>query len=752
MTPAPAPTTAQTRSFDIRGMTCAACSARLERVLMKTPGIADARVNLALERADVALNGAAGVDTVIAAVDRAGFSAELRADDPVLARQQRERREREAAAERRRAGLMLAASGILILPFLYAMVEMFRTGEHVLPAMVQLVLAGAVQAIAGPRFYRGAWNALRGGGANMDVLVSLGTTAAFVFSVYEMASRDHMVEEHLYFEASAVVLTLVMLGKVLEERAKASTTRAVRALMALRPETARRIAADGSLEEVPVTTVLPGDRVLVRPGERMPVDGVIDAGSSHFDEAVITGESLPVARGAGERVVTGAINGEGAVEVTVDAVGEDSTLGRITRLVENAQSGKAPVQRMVDRVSAVFVPVVVAVALGTFVLWLAAGVEAEQAFAAAVAVLVIACPCALGLATPTALVAGTGAAARAGILVKDIEVLERAARIDTVVFDKTGTLTVGRPSVTRVAPVAGVDADALLEIVGGVQLGSEHPLARAVATELARRDLRPALAERVVALPGKGVGAEVDGRQVFVGSPAFVEERGLSPRDFPPVGDEGETLAYVIAGDRPLGVIGFADAIRLETATSIAELNRRGLRSVMLTGDNAGAAASIAAAAGLDDWRAGILPDGKAAEVVAIRRDGHRVAMVGDGVNDAPALAAADVGIAMGSGTDVAMETAGITLMRSDPRLVAAALDVSRATVAKIRQNLFWAFIYNVIGIPLAGLGLLTPALAGAAMAMSSVSVVTNAGLLTRWKPKLPPVTMEEVPEARPRD
>ena len=734
---APSP---EARSFDIRGMTCAACSARLERVLKRTPGIADARVNLALERADVALAPGTDAGTVLAAVDRAGFAAELRADDPVLARLQREAREREAADRRRRSQRLLAVCLVLVLPFLAAMAMMTVTGQHVLPAYVQLVLAGAVQIIAGPRFYRGAFNALRGGGANMDVLVALGTTAAFGFSLYEMATVHHMVEDHLYFEASAVVLTLVMLGKVMEERAKASTTRAVRALMALRPETARRIAGDGTLADVPIGAVLPGDRVLVRPGERVPVDGVIASGCSQFDESVITGESLPVTRGPGERIVTGAINGDGAIEATVDAVGEDSTLGRITRLVENAQSGKAPVQRLVDRISAVFVPTVVGVAVLVLGLWLASGASLETALAPAIAVLVIACPCALGLATPTALVAGTGAAARAGILIKDIEVLEQAAGVDAVLFDKTGTLTVGRPDVVATLPVAGVTPDELLAVAGGVQAASEHPLARATQQHLERQGIGAAPASDIVAIPGKGVRARVGATDVVIGSRALIEETGLDAGAFPPVAGKAWTLAYVSRAGQPFGLLAYADALRPETPAALAELKRRGLTTLMLTGDNADVAAAIAGEAGLDDWRAGVLPDGKADAVAALRADRHRVAMIGDGVNDAPALAAADVGIAMGSGTDVAMETAGITLMRPDPRLVAAALDISRATIAKIRQNLFWAFAYNVVGIPLAAFGLLTPALAGAAMAMSSVSVVTNAGLLTRWKPRLPDI------------
>lgn len=738
------PAESSVRSFDIRGMTCAACSARLERVLKKTPGILDARVNLALERADVAVGPEVTPDAVVAAVDGAGFSAMLRSDDPIVARAEREAREAEAAAARRRTGWLLMVCALLTLPFVVAMVAMMAGAGHILPASIQLLLATAVQILAGHRFYRGAWNALRGGGANMDVLVSLGTTAAWGFSVYMMATVHHMVEEHLYFEASAVVLTLVLLGKFLEERAKASTTRAVRSLMALRPETATKLADDDSQSVVPVSGLLPGDRVLVRPGERVPVDGRILSGESHFDEAVITGESMPVRRTSGEPVVTGAVNGEGAVTVEVGAVGEDSTLGRITRLVENAQSGKAPVQRLVDRVSAIFVPTVVAVAAIAFVLWLLLGGGAEQALAAAVAVLVIACPCALGLATPTALVAGTGAAARAGILIKDIEVLERAAHIGTVVFDKTGTLTVGHPELLELVAAEGIEPAHLLAIAAAAQAGSEHPLARATLARAVADGITPRAAENVRAVPGKGLAGRVEGTEVLIGTATLMDEHGIDHESIDKAGlgrlQPEMTIAYVAESGRAIGLFGYADALRPEAPAAVMELRRRGIRTLLLTGDRPPAGRAIAGAAGLDDWRADVLPEGKAAEVESLRAAGGRLAMVGDGVNDAPALAAADVGIAMGSGTDVAMETAGITLMRPDPRLVAAALDIAAATSLKIRQNLFWAFIYNVIGIPLAAFGLLTPALAGAAMAMSSVSVVTNAGLLTRWAPKLPSV------------
>ncbi|WP_237153356.1 heavy metal translocating P-type ATPase [Oryzibacter oryziterrae] len=728
----------ETRSFNIEGMTCAACAARIERVLRKTPGVADARVNLALERADVAAIEGCEAETIIAAVERAGFTAELRAGDPVLARQQREAREAQERVRHRRTLVIVAVSAALSLPFLAAMAAMALGLAWELAPLTQFVLASGVQVLAGTRFYRGAFNSLRGGSANMDVLVAVGTSAAYGFSVYQLIALGSMAAMgHLYFEASALVLTLVMLGKLLEERAKASTTRAVRALMALRPETARRISPSGAVELVPVTAILPGDRVQILPGERVPVDGTVNEGASSCDESVISGESLPVLRKAGDKVVTGAMNGEGALTVSVDAVGEDSTLGKITRLVENAQSGKAPLQRLVDRISAIFVPTVVGVAVLTFVLWMASGHGFEPAMAAAVAVLVIACPCALGLATPTALVAGTGAAARSGILIKDIEALERAARVSAVVFDKTGTLTEGRPELVSTVLAAGTEEAELLTLAASAQTGSEHPLGRAVIRRAEALGLTVSPASAVTALPGRGIEATVQGVNVLVGTANLMASRGIDLGDLG-AAEDALTVAFVAADGRLIGRLGFADRLRDTALAAVRELKARGIRTLMLTGDNGAVAAVVAGQLGLDSWRAGILPDGKSSEVVALRASGERVAMVGDGVNDAPALAAADVGIAMGSGTDVAMETAAITLMRPDPRLVGAALDVARATSLKIRQNLFWAFVYNVVGIPLAAFGLLTPALAGAAMAMSSVSVVSNAGLLTRWKPRLP--------------
>jgi P-type Cu+ transporter len=540
------------------------------------------------------------------------------------------------------------------------------------------------------------------------------------------------------------VITLVLLGKFLESGAKRRTASAIRALMALRPERARLRRADGREEEVDLAAVRVGDRVVVRPGERVPVDGRVREGASQVDESLITGESLPVPKHEGDGVTGGAINGDGLLGVETMAVGAESTLARIVRLVESAQAAKAPIQRLVDRVSAVFVPVVLGIALLTFGgWWLIGDVGIETAVINAVAVMVIACPCALGLATPTAIMVGTGVAARHGILIKDAEALEVAHSVDTVAFDKTGTLTEGKPSVVALGPAEGVAPTELLRLAASVQAGSEHPLARAVV-DLARVEgVSPVPARDVRALPGRGVAAAVEDRDLKLGSRRLMEELGVDLRPLAArartLEDEGRTVSWLAAEAKPqprlLGLLAFGDAVKPSARAAVSALRRIGVGTVMLTGDNAGSAKVAAERIGIDEVLAEILPEDKADAIAKLKAEGRLVAMVGDGVNDAPALAAADVGIAMSTGTDVALHAAGVTLMRGDPALVADAIDVSRRTYAKIRQNLFWAFVYNVVGIPLAAFGLLSPVLAGAAMALSSVSVVANALLLRRWRP-----------------
>jgi Cu+-exporting ATPase len=712
----------------IGGMTCATCSQRIEKVLRKLDGVASAQVNLATERATVAFTpGAVTLDRLVEAVEKAGYSATRAPSDA----DERAAAERAEAARGRRELLILATSASLTVPLVLPMLLVPLGIEWMLPGWVQLLLATPVQFGAGYRFYRGAWGALRSGSANMDVLVSLGTTAAWGLSTVLLFTGGH-----LYYEGAAAVITLVMLGKWLETRAKRSTTTAIRALMELRPQTAN-VLRDGREIEVPVEAVGAGERVVVRPGERVPVDGQVVHGESHVDESLITGESKPVLRGVDSEVTGGSINGDGLLRVEATHVGQDSRLARIIELVEQAQASKAPIQRTVDRIAAVFVPVVIGAAALSFAGWMVTGDGLETALINAVSVLVIACPCALGLATPAALMVGTGAAAKAGILIKDAPALEQAHAVQVVVFDKTGTLTEGQPRVRKIAAVDG-DDPGLLAVTAAAQSGSEHPLARAIVREAAQRELAVPTADAFRALAGRGLEATVGGRTIHVGSRRLMDEIGVptEPLDLRARELEGQgmTVMWIARESELLGAIGVGDPVRRTAAEAVRRLEALGVEPVMLTGDNHRTAAVVAEQLGLRRVIAEVLPEDKAREIERLRAEGKVVAMVGDGVNDAPALAAADVGLAMSSGTDVAMHTAGVTLMRPEPTLVSDAIDVSRATTRKIRQNLFWAFVYNVIGIPLAALGFLTPILAGGAMAMSSVSVVTNALLLKRWR------------------
>ncbi|MDR7335651.1 heavy metal translocating P-type ATPase [Roseateles asaccharophilus] len=706
-------------TLQVSGMSCASCVRRVEKALQAVPGVQAASVNLATEKASVQALPNVPTAALKAALDKAGYPAtvvESHAPPPV------------AAPSGLPAWWPVAAGAVLTLPVMLPMLIGLA-----LPGWLQLLLATPVQFILGARFYRAGWGALRAGSGNMDLLVALGTSAAYGLSVWLL--WNHPGHAHLYFEASAAVITLVLLGKWLEQRAKRQTTDAIRALNALRPTTARVLRDDMEVE-LPVADVRVGDLVAVRPGDRIPVDGEIVSGSSHVDESLITGESLPVAKAPGERVTGGAINAEGALTVRTTAIGAETTLARIIRLVESAQAAKAPIQRIVDRVSAVFVPVVLVIAALTFVGWWLHAGDVEQALVNAVAVLVIACPCALGLATPTTLMAGTGVAARQGILIKDAEALELAHGVTVVAFDKTGTLTVGQPALVAAVPVKGGTRDGLLQLAAALQRHSSHPLAVAVLN--AAKDLPALPAEQARALPGRGVQAVVQGRTLSLGSARLAQELGvvageLAARAQQLEGD-GHTVSWLMEGDQPLGLLAFGDRVKDTAADAVAELQSRGIRTVMLTGDSRGAAAGVAKQLGITDVRAEVLPADKAAAVQQLREGGAVVAFVGDGLNDGPALAAASVGFAMAGGADVATEAAGVTLMRGDPRLVADALDISRRTLSKIRQGLFWAFAYNVVGIPLAAFGLLSPVIAGAAMAFSSVSVVLNALTLKRWR------------------
>lgn len=720
-------------TFDlpITGMTCASCAGRVERVLRKVPGVKNATVNLANERAHVEVLDTIDPASLIAAVDKAGYGASLEQDPALQQADQLKRHDSE------RWHLILAI--VLALPLVFPMLLQPLGVHWMLPAWVQFLLATPVQFFLGARFYVAAFKAVRAGAGNMDLLVALGTSAGYGLSVYQWLSAPSGSMPHLYFEASAVVIALVLLGKYLESSAKRQTASAIRALEALRPERAI-LLIEGQEREVAISTLKVGDVVLVKPGERFPVDGDVIEGQSHADEALISGESLPVAKQPGDKVTGGAINGEGRLLVSTQALGAETVLARIIRLVEDAQSAKAPIQKLVDKVSQVFVPVVLLLAVATLIGWLLAGVSIETALINAVAVLVIACPCALGLATPTAIMAGTGVAARHGILIKDAEALERAHEVTAVVFDKTGTLTSGTPRIAHLRALDG-DENTLLQLAGALQRGSEHPLAKAVLDVARDRDLPLEDVTQSRSLAGRGITGTVQGRELALGNRRLLEESNLAADTLAEPANaweaEGRTLSWLIELSpqrRVLGLFAFGDTLKPGAAQAIEQLSARHISSHLLTGDNRGSAKVVSQALGIQDVHAEVLPADKAAEVIALKKSAV-VAMVGDGINDAPALAAADIGIAMGGGTDVAMHASGITLMRGDPRLIPAALDISRKTYAKIRQNLFWAFVYNLIGIPLAAFGLLNPVLAGAAMALSSVSVVSNALLLKTWKP-----------------
>ncbi len=709
----------------ITGMTCATCAGRVEKALRAVPGVVSASVNLATERAHVeTLAGVAGEAALMEAVVRAGYGASLLAETKPLTKSPW-------------LGLgTVTGAWILTAPFLVDMIYRLIVGHHFMSPWLQLALATPVQFIFGARFYIAAFKALRARTGNMDLLVALGTTAAFGLSVAMMAgliATHDPAHAELYFEAAAVVIAMVLLGRHLEARAKRATTEAIRALEALRPATARVRRGDTWID-VPVEQLQTNDVVLVRPGEDVPADGEIVSGASSFDEALLTGESLPVEKAIGASVVGGSSNGDGAVEIRVTTVGAGSRLSRIVRLVEQAQSTRLPVQAMVDRVSAVFVPMVLRIAALTLVGWLIAGASIEAAIVAAVSVLVIACPCALGLATPAAVAVGLGMAARRGILVRDAAALETLATVEVVAFDKTGTLTEGKPRVVGIVARDIAEAD-LLRLAAAAQQGSQHPLAKAMRDAAGSQALPPVGA--FMSVPGAGLRATVEDQAIVIGNRNLMLDSGIDvdalEADAAARESQGETVTFVgrMSPQRQLlGIIAIADQPRATAAEAVRALKDLRIRVVMLSGDNKRTAQAIGARLGIDDIRAEVTPERKAGEIAALIEEHGMTAMIGDGVNDAPALAAASVGIAMGGGSDVAVAAAQAALLRDDPTLVVQAIRLSRRIVAKIRQNLFWAFAYNVIGIPLAAFGLLSPMLAGTAMALSSVSVVANALLL----------------------
>lgn len=755
-----------TLNLAVGGMSCASCSSAVEKALLKVQGVHTATVNLATEKAQVEFDAPATPQAIAQSVMNAGYEAEIL--DPVGEKTSEKIGEKPALAHAQQQGLgegtLVLVAALLTLPLVLPMVAMPFGKNWMLPGWLQLLFAIPVQFWLGGRFYRAGLNAIRNRTGNMDLLVAIGTSAAFGLSVYLLGQGS----EHLYFEASSAVITLVMLGKWLEARAKRQTTAAISALQALRPDSAR-VLRNGVEHTLAMADLKLNDEVLVRPGERIPVDGLVKKGSSHVDEALITGESEPVMKAEGAKVTGGAVNLDGLLHIQTTALGAETTLARIIRLVEDAQAAKPEIQKLVDKVSAVFVPVVLVVALFTLLAWGFLGQGAnpwEVAILNAVAVLVIACPCALGLATPTAIMAGTGVAARHGILIKDAQALEQAHRIQIVVFDKTGTLTVGKPTLIQVETIAG-ERTALLAKAAAVEAGSMHPLASAVKTRAEQEGVAVLQANDMQDHPGKGLSASIDTKagpvRVYVGTLRWMEELGA----IGPAGAIGSTAAIDSAGTsdasvqqlnaalprnastrswvaeedangdvRLLGVLAFGDELKASAQDAVSSLHGLNVNTVLLTGDTQASAKQVGSQLGIQQVMAEQLPGDKSQAVAELKNSGQVVAMVGDGINDAPALAAADVSFAMSTGTDVAMHTADITLMRADPSLVAHTIDISRRTYNKIKQNLFWAFVYNAVGIPLAALGYLNPVLAGTAMALSSVSVVTNALMLRNWKPR----------------
>lgn len=710
--------------LQISGMHCASCSARLEKVLNQLPEVA-AAVNIATEKAHIDYNPKrTDLAALIKAIQGAGFDAHPLRDFAV------EKQARIAAYRREQRQFAIAV--LLTLPLLVEMLLMFFGVHMMMPGWLQFALATPVQFWSGRRFYTGAWSSLKSGGSNMDMLVALGTSAAYLLSCAVLLFK---LDQPVYFEASATLITLILLGKLLEARAKSKASGALEALINLQPKLAH-VERDGVMQELAVERMQAGDVFLVRPGESAPVDGVVLEGSSSMDEAMLTGESLPQDKQPGDKVYAATLNQHGLLKCRALAVGAHTQLAAIIRLVEQAQGSKAAIQKLADQISAVFVPVVLVIALLTLAGWWLYGGDFTVALINTVSVLVIACPCALGLATPTAIVVATGRAAQAGILVKDAAALERAHKLSVLVVDKTGTLTEGKPGVTDLLPASGILWDELLQMAAMLAQGSTHPLSRALLDHAQARQITPAQAAGIEEAPGHGLRAEIDGKHYLLGSPVFAMREGIAidGQQILALQQQGKTVIALARDGALLGYIAFADQLRASSRAAVTQLAAMGIRVVMLSGDNHATAQAIAAQAGIAEFRAEVLPQGKAAQVQSLKTDGQLVGMAGDGINDAPALAAADVSFAMRSGSDIAIEAADITLMRNDLAGVADAISLSRATLRKIRQNLFFAFAYNVLCIPLAMLGMLSPVIAGAAMAMSSVSVVSNALLLKRWQ------------------
>lgn len=713
----------------IEGMTCAACSTRVEKVLNKVDGVTFASVNLSTNKAVVEFpSGAVEDEVLIKAVDKAGYKAEVEVERNV----DREKEMREKEIKSLKTSFILSA--IFSLPLFSAMFFHMAGSHNILTnGYFQLVLTTFVQFAIGSRFYIGAYKSLRGGGANMDVLVAMGTSAAYFYSLYNLIVGVH----EFYFEASAIVITLILLGKTFEAVAKGRTSEAIKKLIGLQPKTAR-VIRDGVEVDLPIENVKIGDIIVVRPGEKIPVDGVIVEGNSSIDESMITGESIPVDKSVGDEVIGATINKFGFFKFQATRVGKDTVLSQIVKLVEDAQGSKAPVQRLADRISGIFVPIVIGIALITFIGYYLIQGNFNTGLINAVAVLVIACPCALGLATPTAIMVGTGKGAENGILFKSGEHLEKAHEMDTIVFDKTGTITKGEPEVTDIIPLGEMNRDELIKIAAAVEKASEHPLGQAIVRKAEEELFMIKEAEKFSAIPGKGIKARVDDKNIYVGNRRLMEEENIDvkalEKGLSQLEEEGKTAMIVAVNGNIEGIIAVADKIKESSKEAIEKLIDMGLEVYMITGDNERTARAIGKQVGIKNVLAEVLPENKAEVVERIKSEGKKVGMVGDGINDAPALVAADVGFAIGTGTDVAIEAADVTLMRGDLMSIVTAIRLSHKTMRTIKQNLFWAFFYNSIGIPFSAFGFLNPMIAGAAMAFSSVSVVTNSLRLRNFK------------------
>ncbi len=723
----------ETVQIQVEGMTCASCVAHVEKGIKGGTGIDMAAVNLATEKATVSFDPkVTGIDEIIDHIKDAGYGAHIAKDDE-------EAEKKKAHTQKLKRETILSA--ILASPLVLAMIAGIAGIEALMflhNPILQFVLATPVQFYIARRFYVVAYKTVKAGNPGMDVLVALGTSAAYLFSVFNafFAPLAGVESSGLYFEASAVIITLVLFGRYLEDMAKGKTSEALKRLMDLQPKSAR-VRRDGQELDLPLSDIVPGDLVLVRPGERIPVDGLVRSGATAVDESALTGESMPVEKSIGDSVLSGSLNSYGALEIEAEHTGKDSVFARIIQIVEEAQGSKSPIQELADKVAAVFVPVVLSIAVITFLIWAFVFSSVTQGIISAVAILVIACPCALGLATPTAIMVSTGVGAQRGILIRNGKVLQQMEKVKTIVFDKTGTITKGKPEVNQFILLGSGDKKHLLQVASSLENTSEHPLGKAIVEYGKSQGAEISDLEEFSAVPGRGVRGVLDGDEYFVGTERFMSENGISTSSYADrksaLEEEGNTVMILSTADEALALISVSDMIKESSLESINRLKQQGVKVVMITGDNKRTAAAIAKKAGIDHVLSEVLPEGKAEQIEILKREGNVVAMVGDGVNDAPALATADIGIAMAEGSDIAMESSDITLMRSDLAEVSVALELSRRTMNKIRQNLFWAFFYNALGIPFAGLGFLNPMIAGAAMAFSSVSVVSNSLTLKRF-------------------